>query len=419
MFGRRFSQRTTKFLLNQGGALAISFAIVAPALMVVAGMATDYAFMVRYRTELQAVADAAAIAGAREMTLAQSDASQVGAVVESYITVNAKDRGSPVTTTTQVNAKDATIDVSLSQAWAPFFLHFVEDGVTPIVVNATAKTVGAEKVCVIGLDESAADTVHLTDNANMTANNCAVYSNSVASNALEAGSSAFLKSSLTCTAGGYTGSSGSFDPQPVTDCPRISDPLADRTPPSVGSCDFSKFKVSSKTVTLSPGVYCDGLNITKGSSVMLNPGIYIIKKGALTVDTASSLNGDHVGFYLTQNATFSFTKDSDINLSAPKDAELAGLLFFEDRSNNPGLNNKITSDNARYLIGTIYLSQGTLMIDSSKAVADQSAYTAIVARALKLKSGPNLVLNSNYDSTDVPVPSGLMSLAGGRIVLTN
>ena len=186
MFGRRFSQRTTKFLLNQGGALAISFAIAAPALMVVAGMATDYAFMVRYRTELQAVADAAAIAGAREMTLAQSDASQVGAVVESYITVNAKDRGSPVTTTTQVNAKDATVDVSLSQAWAPFFLHFVEDGVTPIVVNATAKSVGAEKVCVIGLDESAADTVHLTDNANMTANNCAVYSNSVASNALEA-----------------------------------------------------------------------------------------------------------------------------------------------------------------------------------------------------------------------------------------
>ena len=111
---------------------------------------------------------------------------------------------------------------------------------------------------------------------------------------------------------------------------------------------------------------------------MLNPGIYIIKKGALTVDTASSLNGDHVGFYLTQNATFSFTKDSDINLSAPKDAELAGLLFFEDRNNNPGLNNRITSDNARYLIGTIYLSQGTLMIDLSKAVADQSAYTAIV-----------------------------------------
>ena len=151
----------------------------------------------------------------------------------------------------------------------------------------------------------------------------------------------------------------------------------------------------------------------------LDPGIYIIKKGSLTVDGASALNGDHIGFYLTQNATFSFTKDLNINLSAPKDGELAGLLFFEDRNNNPGLNNKITSDNARYLIGTIYLSQGTLTIDSSKAVADQSAYTAIVARALKLKSGPNLVLNSNYDATDVPVPSGLMSLAGGRIVLTD
>jgi len=416
----RFTSRIARFLINQCGALAVSFAIAAPALMIVAGMATDYAFMVRFRTELQAVADAAAIAGAREMTLAQSDPDEVDAVVESYVAVNAKNRrGGPVTTTTQVNSKDSSVEVSLSQTWTPFMLHLLESGVTPIVVHATARTVGAEKVCVIGLDENAGDTVYLTDKATVTANNCAVYSDSVASNSLEAGSKAFLKSSLTCTAGGYVGAAGSFDPQPVTDCPKISDPLADRTAPSVGSCDFYKLSISSKSVTLSPGVYCGGLHITKSSTVELNSGTYIIKKGALTVDGASTLTGEHVGFYLTQNATFSFTKDSVINLSAPKDGQMAGLLFFEDRSNNPGLNNKITSDNARYLLGTIYLSQGTLMIDSSKTVADQSAYTAIVARSLKLKAGPNLVLNSDYNATDVPVPSGLMDLAGGRIVLSN
>ena len=130
MIGQRLNKIIARFLLNQSGTLAISFAIAAPALMVVAGMATDYAFMVRYRTELQTVADAAAIAGAREMTLAQSNASQVDAVVASYVAVNAKKRGGPVTTTTQVNSQDAAVDVSLSQAWAPFFLHFVEGGVT-------------------------------------------------------------------------------------------------------------------------------------------------------------------------------------------------------------------------------------------------------------------------------------------------
>lgn len=415
----RLTEKITAFLVHRRGALAVSFAIAAPALMIVVGMATDYAFMVRYRTELQAVADAAAIAGAREMTLAQSDASQVDAVVASYIAVNGKKRGGTITTTTQVNSQDASVNVSLSELWTPFFLHFVDSGVTPIVVNATAKTVGAQKVCVIGLDENASDTVYLTDWAHMTANNCAVYSDSVASNSLEVGSNAMLKSSLTCTAGGYVGAAGSFDPQPVTDCPKISDPLADRAPPTVGSCDFDKLNISNQTVTLNPGVYCNGLDISQASNVTLSPGIYIIKKGALTVDGTSTLNGDHVGFYLTQNATFSFTKQSTINLSAPKDGQLAGLLFFEDRNNNIGLNNKITSDNARYLLGTIYLSQATLMIDSTKPVADQSAYTAIVARSLKLKSGPNLVLNSNYDETDVPVPLGLMSLAGGRIVLTN
>ena len=70
------------------------------------------------------------------------------------------------------------------------------------------------------------------------------------------------------------------------------------------------------------------------------------------------------------------------------------------------------------LIGTVYLSQGYLHVDANKPVADQSAYTAIVVRSLKLKAGPNLVLNSNYDATDVPFPPGLKNLAGSRIALT-
>jgi hypothetical protein len=106
-------------------------------------------------------------------------------------------------------------------------------------------------------------------------------------------------------------------------------------------------------------------------------------------------------------------------LTAPKDGSLAGLLFFEDRSATTNGTHSISSDDARVLLGTIYLSRGTLVVDASKPVADQSAYTAIVARTLRLKAGPNLVLNSDYGSTDIPVPAGLKNLAGGRIALSN
>ena len=96
---------------------------------------------------------------------------------------------------------------------------------------------------------------------------------------------------------------------------------------------------------------------------------------------------------------------------------MAGLLFYEDRNNPLGVSHRITSNNARVLLGTIYLPRSTLLIDANSPVADQSAYTAIVAERLILDAGPDLVLNSDYGSTDIPVP-GNLSGAGGRIVLS-
>ncbi|PLX35810.1 MAG: hypothetical protein C0606_17060 [Hyphomicrobiales bacterium] len=64
-------------------------------------------------------------------------------------------------------------------------------------------------------------------------------------------------------------------------------------------------------------------------------------------------------------------------------------------------------------LGTIYLPKGVLIIDATNTVADQSAYTAIVAERLELQSSPNLVLNTNYGATDVPVPPGVGPVGTG------
>ena len=75
----------------------------------------------------------------------------------------------------------------------------------------------------------------------------------------------------------------------------------------------------------------------------------------------------------------------------------------------------IKSNNARQLLGTFYLPNSILQVDSNSPVADQSAYTAIIVMRLWLKAGPNLVLNSNYSATDVPVPE---AITGGKVALT-
>jgi hypothetical protein len=43
---------------------------------------------------------------------------------------------------------------------------------------------------------------------------------------------------------------------------------------------------------------------------------------------------------------------------------------------------KILSDNARMLLGTIYMPQGRLIIDANKPIADKSAYTVLVVQRI-------------------------------------
>ncbi len=78
---------------------------------------------------------------------------------------------------------------------------------------------------------------------------------------------------------------------------------------------------------------------------------------------------------------------------------------------------RIISDNARTMLGTIYLPAGRVVIDADKPVADRSAYTVVVARQVNLYEGPNLYLNANYDQTSVPVPKGVGPLSG-RLMLS-
>ena len=136
----------------------------------------------------------------------------------------------------------------------------------------------------------------------------------------------------------------------------------------------------------------------------------------VVTDTAS-LAADDSGFYLTGwNSVVWFNANTTISLSAPVDGPLAGLLFFEDRAASGVRLHRFASNNARKLLGTIYLSKSMLNIDANAPVADQSAYTAIVTQSLQLQSGPNLILNSDYSATKVPVPEGIKGAS--QVVLT-
>ena len=470
---KRFLKKLFSFK-NNAGNIAISFAIAAPVLFGAVGLSVDYVTISRKQTALQAIADAAAVASAHELPIANSNASIVAASAKSYVKANFKlhsknlSGGSSSTVSTDVKVVDkfTGVEVTLREVWTPFFAHYLTDKATPIVVTARANIVGEGLICVVGLIEKKLAAIHLDHKAKLTATGCGVYSNSSSITSIRLDGKARINAHSVCTMGGYVIlGSGKITPKPLTDCPKANDPLAKRPPPAFVGCDYNNVKLGDvappariesvaeyalfaifnispppapKPVspvriakTLQPGVYCGGLEIGKGYDITLSPGNYIIKDGPLRVTSDASFKGVGVGFYLTgANSEFEFQQYTSISLEAPVSGDLAGLLFYEDRNVpysfdfNPLKIDKlpasvrlhrIQSDDARKLLGTIYLPRSILMIDGEGSVADQSAYTAIIAGRVWLRKGPNLVLNADYKSTNVPVPS---SLLGSQIVLS-
>jgi Flp pilus assembly protein TadG len=427
-----------RFRRCRTGGIAMMMAISAPAVMATAAVATDYLMMTSIHSGLQAAADAAALGSAKEITIAGASEQQIKAVatalalqnIEVYASRGSKTTGSAetagandsptsagvslpegVTVSVNVLSNEKAVEVTVEQKWNPFFLQLLSTDVTPVRVKARAQYLNSTLICVLGLSPGDSASLHFRQNSRVTADGCMVYANSTSSTALKIEDNATVNATSICVVGGYAARTAQMvAPAPTTDCPPAEDPLASRQPPSVGGCDHHNLKLTSKNQTLNPGTYCGGLRIDGTSNVTLNPGIYVIKDGIFVVSGTATVVGEYTGFYFTGSAAnLNFDSLTTIDLIAPRDGPMAGLLFFGDRVNSSVNIHKITSDNARRLLGTVYLPQGTLRVDSNSPVADESAYTAIVVKNLQLNEGPNLILRSNYDQTDVPVPDGLFT----------
>ncbi len=418
-----------RFLACARGNFSIVFAAATPLLLIAVGTAVDYALYFNLTSRAQASADAAAIAGAKALSMAdatrESVSAVVDAVVQSYLQKGPTTQGSlgftSATEIINVPGKPMQVAVKLSGPSNSLFAAPFGLGDWTVELGSVAEVVGSPNVCVLALEKSEPGALWLEKSARMTGHNCSVYSNSASSLGLVVRDQATLTAATVCSAGGAEGK-GSVEPEALVDCPHFDDPLAGRPEPAVGSCTYSKLVIQDQTMTLSPGVYCGGLEIKGSSKVTLLPGTYVIKDGTLQVKNTSQLVGENVGFFFTGTfnllivklgSSFFFDPDTVISLTAPKQGEMAGLLFYGSRSLPNATISTILSNNAQVLLGTIYMPTSSLVIDSAAQVGHQSAYTAIVARRVVLMSGPDLVLNTNYDRSDVPVPAGIRGAGQG------
>ncbi|AWV19628.1 TadE/TadG family type IV pilus assembly protein [Methylobacterium fujisawaense] len=430
----------------------MTFGLSAVVLLGLTGGGIDYARLASRRSQLQNAADAGVLAAGNYLKLAVATSAAAKSIVVDTIQAQAAPRTeSPYALQVDVADDRTSVAVTVDETVKLAFGGFVGVPMVKVAVRSKARVVGKMRLCLLTLDPLADGAFELEKSAEVTAQDCSLYSNSLSPRGMVGKDNAYARAQTICTAGGFDGARANFAPPPQTSCPPIQDPLKDRAPPPIGACTAIPASANSKrdtsgnlvdqSVTLDPGTYCGGLHITKSASVALRAGTYVMKDGPLIVDKDAAMTGIDVAFYFTGNkGGLVFDKKTTVSLSAPTTGPMAGLLMMEERvvsdpvdptqavlgdllspiaptppplaATKPMRTYRIISDNARTMLGTLYLPAGRVVIDASKPVADQSAYTVIVAQQVNLYEGPNLYLNANYDATSVPVPKGVGPLSG-------
>ncbi len=389
------------------------FAIAAPALGLLACGAIDLASVGNDRSAMQDAADATALAMAKQLSL--STASGISSRATDYADAQLGPivSNDNVAVTATIGSDNSSVTVTVDGRRPSFFGNLLPPGGWSINTSATASTLGQLPLCVLSSGTGSSNDLLVQNTSLMTASNCLVQANAD----LAVDSGAQVTAGLAQAAGSAT---GPISPTPQAGAPTISDPFASVsiTPPLLGLCNLLDIVYDVGVNLITPGTHCGNMTVKQGATVILLPGVHYFAKGVLSMQGNSTLQGSNVVLVFNDDASFNFQDSSSIKLAGRQSGSYAGFVIATTRTNTNTFN--ISSTSARQLEGAVYIPDATLSITGAgDKVADQSAWTVIVAQAIQMTGSPNLVINANYASSSVPVPAGVgNNYSSGKVALS-
>jgi Flp pilus assembly protein TadG len=393
------------------GATATIFALAVPAISLLACGAIDIAGVNGDRSAMQDAADATALAMAKQLGLASQTTLAAQAQTYAAGQLGAIATADGVVVTTTVGQNNSAVTVAITGARPSFFNNLFPPGGWRLAVTATASTLGQIPLCV--LSSGSGSNMQVQQTSTLTASNCLVQSNgNIAVDPTSSLSAGMAQASGTA--------SGPITPTAQTGAPNISDPFASIAinPPLLGLCNPLDLVYDIGITLLTPGTHCGNLTVKSGATAMLLPGVYYFAKGALTMQDNSTLTGTDVVLIFNDDAYFTFKDSSTITLTGKQSGPYAGLVIATTRTNTNTFT--ISSTSAKQLEGAIYIPDATLLVTGAgNTVAQQSAWTVVVAQGLQMQGSPNLVINANYTTSNVPVPVGVgTNYTSGKVELS-
>jgi Flp pilus assembly protein TadG len=397
----RFGGWLDRFARARRGGVAMIFALSIPVIAVLACGAVDLAAVNADKNTLQDTADSAALAAAKQLTLA-ADPAAVGQRAKDFVAgqLTKLSAETTYTVTTTVAADRSSVTVAIDGVRVSFFANMLPPGGWKMHAEATAAPMGQRALCVLATGTASNDGIFMGGTAQLSAPKCLVHTN----DHIAVAGSAWLQAAAVESVGAST---GHITPTALTDAPQIADPFAsmDMKPP-VSLCTPLDLVFDVGVNVLAPGIHCGNLTARAGATVVLLPGDHYFMKGHMTLANNATLQGTDVVMVFDDNSEFQWTDGAQIRLEGRKTGKFAGFVIATTRANVHTF--QISADGARELLGTIYIPSAKLQVlGTNNRIADQSAWTVIVAKQIDINGSANVVINADYAGSSVPVPGGV------------
>lgn len=403
-----FTSFLSRFGADRRGQIAIIAAITAPVVIAGAGIGAETGYWYYQQRVAQMSADVAAFAGAVE-----ARAGENYEVILASATGEAERHGfRPTLGTMEVNNPPLTgpnrnhrsVEVIIRQTHPRHISRLFLDRDVSFEVRAVARFDEPGPACILALDPSGAQSLRFTGSTDVTLAGCDLMSNSINTNALAVTGAGRVITSCANSVGGMniTSQLTLVDClEPRTNLPPALDPLAGLTPPVGSGCRNIPGGGGSGTRTISPGRYCNGMQIN--GDVHFEPGVYIVDGGAFRLNGGARITGDNVTIYLTNNATVQMNGNADISLSAPETGDYAGVLFWGDRNNAPGTTALFNGTASSGLKGALYFPSQEVDIRGNFSGSD--GCMRIIAYRIELSGNSTLDIDcSRSGNVSVQVP---------------
>lgn len=198
----RWRQPFARLCRQNDGSVAVIFALAGSTLIGLVGGAIDYARFASARTNLQSAVDAGVLAGGNALKLVVSSSESIVGLTTQTIQAEAKaGADAPVSIQVTVASDKTSVEARAEQVIKLTFGAFVGMASIPIAARARASVVGRMRLCMLALDPAAAGAFNLERNAQVTAYDCALYSNSVSRSGMVGRDGALARAQTICSAG--------------------------------------------------------------------------------------------------------------------------------------------------------------------------------------------------------------------------